>query len=636
MRKYLLLIVSVVVIHNILAFARINAPAADRPWKGNAILGNGNLCLVYSDDARMTAITNSKGIQHLYFKDYTTDYISSTEFELFDKKGNSFEKDKGGKDSLGIESFFTALTRTRFENGVIKDVRCYVHPNDAVILTLKTFKAPENLKYKFNLVLRKTFISDRITKLTSLKTEKNYAAAIWENNTCIIAASRNPGTVIETGDSTIIITSDVSKTAKNEIILIAAESFTEAKTKLVSLLNEKDLYVTASNHWNNWIKKGELPKLKKGYPAAEKYIDFYKRNLYAVKSACLNGNIPADMTGQFVTNGMPQLYPRDAMKSARVFLLTGHFEEAADIIRFWTKPEIPRKNPGEFFARYDARAKAVDAGSGARYDEPEWDANGYFIQLVNEYYTQKKEKLADDSLIFELADFIVNNIDKSGLLYEGGIVEWTGYLPATNMVCAAALKSAAQFASAAGDKEREAKYLKANKTISSSLLKTFDTKRNAYCAVRFYGVKAEDNRSLIEATKDTMFLWDVTANFGVLWGYPNHKEIEQTNKFYRENTLALNGGMQYFEATDNAGLSAYGGDVFFFTTASTAQYQAKFGNIEFAKQHIDWMINNANSYGLMPERVYLNESNISDASPLTWCNAEFAAAVLEWSKKINK
>ena len=42
--------------------------------------------------------------------------------------------------------------------------------------------------------------------------------------------------------------------------------------------------------------------------------------------------------------------------------------------------------------------------------------------------------LADNKFIFELADFIANHIDRSGLLYEGGIVEWTGYLPATNMI----------------------------------------------------------------------------------------------------------------------------------------------------------------------------------------------------------
>ncbi len=44
-----------------------------RPWKGSAILGNGHLTAVYSDDKRITALTHGEGIQHFYFKDYTAD-----------------------------------------------------------------------------------------------------------------------------------------------------------------------------------------------------------------------------------------------------------------------------------------------------------------------------------------------------------------------------------------------------------------------------------------------------------------------------------------------------------------------------------------------------------------------------------
>jgi len=127
------------------------------------------------------------------------------------------------------------------------------------------------------------------------------------------------------------------------------------------------------------------------------------------KVANLNGRIPADITGQFVTNGMPQLYPRDAMMCARVLLLTGHTEEARQVIEFWARPEVPMKTPGEWYARYDAHGNGVDAGSGARFDEPEWDANGYYIYLLNEYHRSKRVWLADARLFYELADFLVRH-----------------------------------------------------------------------------------------------------------------------------------------------------------------------------------------------------------------------------------
>ena len=75
---------------------------------------------------------------------------------------------------------------------------------------------------------------------------------------------------------------------------------------------------------------------------------------------------------------------------------------------------------------------------------------------------------------------------------------------------------------------------------------------------------------------------------------------------------------------------------FFFTTSAAAQYQAKYGDPVRARLHIDWMMHNANLYGLMPERIYLNGSGCSQASPLSWCCAEFAAALLEWQKALEK
>jgi GH15 family glucan-1,4-alpha-glucosidase len=99
--------------------------------------------------------------------------------------------------------------------------------------------------------------------------------------------------------------------------------------------------------------------------------------------------------------------------------------------------------------------------------------------------------------------------------------------------------------------------------------------------------------------------------------------------------LKNGGGLQYFDSPD-PGLSSYGHDLFFFTTAAAAQYHARFGDLAKAKGHIDWMMKNTNVYGLAPERIYLNGSGCSQASPLSWCCAELAAALLEWSRTPEK
>lgn len=602
-------------------------------WKGNAVIGNGNFCLVYSDDPRIIKENGGRGIQHFYFRNYTADYIRSSSFTLSDESPAASASARSSFD-LSIENSFCAYTKTMLPGGRIKNVRCYALPEDAAVASLDITGNDKPASYNFTLSLRKKIITDRKTVLTRLKKELNAAFAEWSDKTVIVAAPKSPSDILEVNDSTVTVYGKTSPKNPTEIIILAASSHEGAVKLLKALRASQDLYKKAQSHWNNWLAKGSTPDFKNRQGNFSRYADFYGRTLYAVKAATLNGMVPADITGQFLTNNMPQLYPRDAMMCARVFLQTGHLDEAADILKFWARGGVPMKSKGEFYARYDAYAKAVDAGSGARYDEPEWDANGYYIQLVNEYYKKTGTWLAEKTYLYELADFLVKNIDKNGLLYEGGIVEWTGWLPSTNMTCSSALSAMSEIAKASGDIDKSNVYKDASELISRSLAKTFDTKRSALCAVRFHGVKAEGNYSISEPAKDTLYLWDTSLNFGVLYGFPDNEMIRSSNEFIETNNVKNGGGVQYFEAKDNAWLSAYGGDLFFFTTAAAAQYHTMYGDNNTAKKHIDWMINNSNSYGLMPERIFQNQSDCSPASPLSWCNAEFALSLLKWSENL--
>ena len=58
-----------------------------------------------------------------------------------------------------------------------------------------------------------------------------------------------------------------------------------------------------------------------------------------------------------------------------------------------------------------------------------------------------------------------------------------------------------------------------------------------------------------------------------------------------------------------------------------------YGDKTRAKNLLDWMIANANVYGLMPEHISPDGKDVSPASPLSWCSAEFAAAMLLWTTK---
>jgi GH15 family glucan-1,4-alpha-glucosidase len=585
-----------------LAGAMVAHSGEKRPWKGYSILGNGHLTAVYSDDARISAQTHATGIQHFYFRDYTADYIASTSFELTGQTAAGAV--------VGMKNFFTAETRMP-----LATILCFVHPNDAAVLSFRA--SAKTAGYRFTARLRNG----------TLTAKGDVAVAKWPNGTVIAIASKASGARVSTSRSDVVLTG-----AQNgeEVLLVPGGSEAEVLEKVRALRREQDLEASAARYWESWMNAGRLPRFRQDDPDAASYLEAYKRNLYCVKAANLNGQIPADITGQFVTNNMPQLYPRDAMMCARVLLATGHRDEARQVIEFWAKREIPMKTPGEWYARYDAHAKAVDAGTGARYDEPEWDANGYYIYLLSEYHRQTGVWLASREIFFELADFLVSHLSANGLLYEGGIVEWTGYLPATNMICAAASRKAADMAKEFGDARRADAYTAASQRISTGLPYMFDAVRQTYADVRFTGKKGANGQSLTAETGTKTYLWDTTANVGLIWGYPNHREIELSNVFYRKDTVKLDGGMQYFDSPD-PGLAAYGHDVFFFTTAAASEYESLYGTRSAAKGYLDWMIRNGNAYGLMPERIHLDDSDCSPASPLSWCCAEFAAALLLWA-----
>lgn len=599
-------------------------------YKGYAILGNGEICVVYSDDPRIVKTKNAKGIQHFYFQDYTVDYISSSWVEVI-QNGQKLT----GQDSLALVDFFSTLTVTRYPNQVRTELRCFALPDNGIVLQFRGFNLDSQTQIAYVLNLREKFLSDRSTLLASQTYVRNAVVTEWSNGVTILIAPAFDDGLIRMDDSLVTIQREISNSKWSSLVLIAGKNRQEVLGKWSYLARHKNYYNSAKKYWDAWLKKGMLPSFKKDYPEGPRYLEMYKRNLYAIKAANLNGQIPADITGQFLTNNMPQLYPRDAMMCARVFLLSGHLEEARQIIEFWNNPDLPLKHRNEFYARYDAYGQAVDAGSGARYDEPEWDSNGYFIQLVYYYFQKTGKWLTDKKTLYEFGNYLVFRIDERGLLYESGIVEWTGYLPATNMICAAALRTAAHMAEIFSDSVRAEKFFKASHTLSDSLYQLFDAKRQTYTALRYYATKTDDNRSLSEKSGKLKYMWDTSCYYGPLWGYPDHERFRLTNQFILNHTTVLGGGLQYFEAGDNSWLSDYGDDAFFFPTAASAQYNCRWGDVNIAKNQIDWMINHSNSYGLMPERIFSDGSDCSDASPLSWCNAEFAAAVLELSCQLN-
>lgn len=599
----------------LLAAACLSAPPAQAgKWKGFAVLGNGTLNFAYSDDARIVKQTGQTGIQHLYFEDYTTDYLRSTQLLTSNAAGQWLPVSELKETTLSSPY----VIRSQAENA---SVSLTSHPKNAVIVEAQAAQA-----VGYSLGLRKYISTNRITELTELKARKTWAYGRWSNGVYVgfVLLSGKPTDQISVADSSI----SFKGKQKITIAITAAHSLKALEQNIEGLKADKTPMATAAAYWDKWLASGKQPD-----KTQKELRTYFQRNLIAARSANLGGQIPADITGQFRTQGMPQLYPRDAMKTARVMLLTGHREEAKQVIEYWQKSFVDKKSVGEWYARYNAFGKAINAGDGARYDEPEWDANGYFIWLINEYHEQTGQWLTTPEFFYQTTDFLVNKLDKNGLLYEGGIVEWTGYLPSTNLTCAAALRTASHIARQWNNTEKANSYEKAADLMTANLKRMIDPKTGTYMDLRTIDRKADDGTS-IEGNTPT-YLYDTSSLFGILWGYPDHETMQKTADWYKANTMILGGGLQYFD-TPEQGLATYGHAAFFFTSAALVQYHVMHQQWADAQKLLGWMIDNSNVYGLMPERIYPDGSDCSPASPLSWCSAETALSILQVSKAPKK
>jgi GH15 family glucan-1,4-alpha-glucosidase len=595
-------------------------------WPGHAILGNGRLCGVYSDDPRITSKDGFGGIRHLYFNDFTADYIRSSKFEIY----NDLGKIPTDSSSTTLADFYT-VNSSFFRDGE-PIFSGFVRAGSYNGLIFQCNNSGRESWPVFTINFNAVASPDGKVKLTEVRALKNGNLFVsWSNNVFFVLYSNAAVDIYKKSNSVVELHFSQNKAPQVEVFLLVGNNEKKLIERADSLNHTNGLWADAGKFWEAWIGKGQLPYPKAKDSVQQLYNEYYSRNIYATFCSNLYGQVPADITGQLITGGLPQLFPRNAMMVARSLLACGYPESASQIIRFWTSQQIPFKKRGEFYARYNAQCQAVDAGSGVRFDQPEWDAGGYLICLLHDYYLKFGSLLADTSLVYDLADFLTISIDSQGLLYEGGIVEWTGYLPATNMIASAGLMSAAEFADKFDRPELHLKYTNAWKTISAHLPSLFDTTRQSYAARRYWTDKSEGFLNIFRIKGKLVYLWDATTVYGVLWGYPDHDLMRLSYDFTWEN-LTDRAGVMNFEAGDKSSLAAYGSDLFIYTTAAHAEYAVKQHLPVRAAGHINWMIANSNIYGLMPERILSDYSQCSDTSPYTWSCAEFAASVKLYAK----
>jgi hypothetical protein len=582
------------------------------PFPGHAVLGNGQVSAVWSDD---DGTADPAGLRHLYLGDFGLDLVQAGRLRV--GVGEQAQRPR----RVGLDPFFAAWSEVTLPDGGQVIWRSFVGEQDAVVVDGVLVGGPTGSVVRLapDLALRGTPHIDDEVQWTSnaldgaalvaelsdgraLATGTSPAAGSWQAGDFatdpldqLLSGEVEPGGRIA---MTVSRSADPEQVVPFRWVVATGASDGDAVALLDELLTAEDPLGDAEAHWADWS-----PSATCGDDSPD--CRLAAAGIYAARASSLSGMVPADLTGQFVTNDFPQLYPRDALMVARVFQLTGHDDEAWEILSYWLDPAFDGPQPGEWYARYDALGRGVDAGSGADYDVPEWDAAGYMAVLAERLGPAGLTVDQEGALLTAL-DLVVGLQDENGLWTEGGIVEWVGRLPGTAMTLWAGLDAGARLADDWGEDARAADYRAAAGKVRGGLFELVDW-----------------DRPTLTDQRDGGLAYDTSMLFGPVWGYPPAPVLDRSLDWIDGGATTHGDGVRYFEGM------GYGQDLFFFTTSAAAQYALRTGEDRRAERFVDWMKAFTNRYGLAPERVYSSGNGASEASPLSWCSAELGMTVLE-------
>ncbi|VAW21239.1 hypothetical protein MNBD_ALPHA12-1307 [hydrothermal vent metagenome] len=353
----------------------------------------------------------------------------------------------------------------------------------------------------------------------------------------------------------------------------------------------------AKTYWDNYLGAGTKANIK-GFGQLD------RANQVAIKSAMINGFVPADLSGFYYANGVPCYYARDAMMVARAFMLAGRTEQARQIILYLLARE--RKPTGEFYQRYDGYGRPAEGANNAVFRQ--LDSIGYLLHMVYQFRQLTGKLLTSLSDIAELARVIIAAEKKYGLVGpEGGVNEGVfgpAFIVSSNMCIYGGLKAAARLL---GDHPLVADIKATNEAILAGIESCF-VPAQGYC----YGY--------VTYHDDLVKKYDTPQYFGLLYGFKDTQNMRKTHSLLLKNASFEKDGIGYSEQEYHHG-------PWTFNTAACAQYAFKIGDTKTALAKLKWLEGHANCYGLMPEAFSADNPNICYINPLVWACAEVVAAL---------
>lgn len=328
--------------------------------------------------------------------------------------------------------------------------------------------------------------------------------------------------------------------------------------------------------------------------------------LVALKSALMEGFLPADLTGHYFAKGKVCFYVRDALMASRAFMYSNHPNECKSIVNELLK--CPRKPNGEFYQRYNAYHLPDEGANNNVFSQI--DVIGYFGRVVSDYHALYGEWLVPYPEFSSIMNSLKNINTKENLFGpEGGVNEGVygpAFITSTNMFIVGGLRGAIDYAKALNKLDDYTLWNDWIQHVTAGI-------ENMMLNEGYYSYGYVDYQPTQIRRYDTPQLLSYSL------GYPISKNTQRNFNTLLECATYFGLGFGYSE-------QEYHNGPWLFNTAGAAETAYLLKDIKTYHGIMEWMRNHRNGYGLLPEAIDATNEKHAFINPLMWANAEFVCA----------
>ncbi len=390
-------------------------------------------------------------------------------------------------------------------------------------------------------------------------------------------------------------------------------------------------------HWHEWLATGA--NTLHGLDA--EFLEPLKKSLMIIKvHTDRRGGVIASADSSIYNYGRDYysyVWPRDGAFAMWPLIRLGYSEEPKRFFEFCRDVLAP----GGYLMHKYQPDRAIGSTwhpllHGDHKELPiQEDETASIIYMLGEYYEHSHDedfvRNLYDTLIQPAANFLSGFTDEQTGLPHASYDLWEEkFLTNTYTVAIVyqALLVASDFAEKFGFPDDATNWTSsANKILSNSDI-FFDPEREL---LRKGFLLQQDGSLVFDNTLDVSSMYGVMM-FGLHTSTDNLKRtVTQVENILLDKSPA--GGTpryendHYFESNPT-----FLGNPWFVTTLWMAQYYARTGNMDKARQYITWTMDHATSSGVLAEQVNPTDGTSISVSPLVWSHAELANTILDVMK----